>query len=205
MAAEFHTTISGSPARPLPPGRSIMVWDPVVRLFHWLVVVGFALNMFVTAEGKLVHRWVGYTILAAVAFRLVWGFVGTAHARFSDFVPSPRRLLIYGKALLARREPRYVGHNPVGALMMIVLVGLLILCGATGWMQGLDAYWGVEWVQELHESAANAILVLAGFHVTAAIIESLRHRDNLIWSMVTGRKRAPSGDDIDHASASGRG
>lgn len=205
MAAEYHTASPGSPAVPLPQSRSIVVWDPVVRLFHWLVVAGFALNMFLTEEGKLVHHWVGYAILAAVAFRLVWGFIGTKHARFSDFVPSPQHLLIYGNALLAQREPRYVGHNPFGALMMVALAGLLVLCGVTGWMQGLDAYWGEEWVQELHKAAANAILVLASFHVVAAIVESLRHRENLIWSMVTGRKRAPRGDDVNHAPASGRG
>ena len=191
MATESHTVAAGSAAAPSPKGRSVMVWDPVVRLFHWFVVAGFAVNMFVAEEGKLVHRWVGYAVLAAIGVRLVWGVLGTAHARFSDFIPSPQRLLIYGKALLARREPRYVGHNPAAAVMMIALVGLMVLCGVTGWMQGLDAYWGVEWVQDLHETSANALLVLAGLHVAAAVIESLRHHENLIWSMFTGRKRAP--------------
>lgn len=184
---------------------SVAVWDPLVRTFHWLVVTGFAANMFLTEGGKLVHRWIGYTILTAVLIRVVWGFVGSRHARFSDFIPRPSRLWAYSKALLSRREPRYIGHNPAAALMMLTLMGLLLLCGVTGWMQGLDAFWGVPWVKTVHETGAYAILVLASVHVLAAIRESLRHRENLIWSMITGRKRAPGGADIDHASVAGRG
>lgn len=205
MAVESRTAASGRSAVSPRKVRSIAVWDPVVRLFHWFVVTGFAINMFVAEEGEAFHRWVGYAILIVIAVRLIWGFIGTTHARFSDFIPTPRGLLIYAKALLIGREPRYVGHNPAAAVMMIALVGLMVLCGVTGWMQGLDAFWGVEWVLELHEASAKAILALAGVHVAAAFAESVRHRENLIWSMITGRKRAPSGDDVDHASASGRG
>ena len=205
MAAVSHAPSSRPASAPSPTVRTIRVWDPVVRLFHWLMAAGFVANMFVLEEGKRLHRWAGYAILAAIAVRLIWGFIGPVHARFSDFVPAPRRLLIYSKALLARREPRYVGHNPAAAVMMAALVGLMVLCGVTGWMQGLDAYWGVKWVRELHEATANAILMLAGLHVAAAIVESVRHRENLVWSMITGRKRAPSGDDVVHAPASGRG
>ena len=94
---ESHTAAASPAVAPSPKARSIAVWDPVVRLFHWLVVAGFAVNMFAAEEGKLVHRWVGYAILAAIAVRLVWGFVGRPHARFSDFLPSPSRLLIYAQ------------------------------------------------------------------------------------------------------------
>jgi cytochrome b len=205
MTAESHTAPIASLASAHSRPRSVAVWDPVVRLFHWLVVAGFVANMFVAEEGELVHRWIGYAILILILVRLLWGFIGTTHARFSNFIPTLSQLWEYGKALLFGREPRYIGHNPAAAVMMIVLVLLLGLCGVTGWMQGLDAFWGVEWVQELHKISANAILALAGVHTIAAVIESLRHRENLVWSMITGRKRAPTGSDIDHASASGRG
>lgn len=205
MTAESHTTS----IRPMASGHSrprlVVVWDSVVRLFHWLVVAGFMANMFVAEEGKLIHRWIGYEILALIVVRLVWGFVGTAYARFSNFVPTPSTLRRYARALLAGREPRYLGHNPAAAIMMIVLVLLLVFCGVTGWMQGLDAFWGSEWVQDLHKISAYAILALAGVHALAAVVESLRHHENLVWSMITGRKRAPAGSDIDHAAASRRG
>ncbi|MDE2182222.1 MAG: cytochrome b/b6 domain-containing protein [Alphaproteobacteria bacterium] len=190
-------------AAAVPPQR-IMIWDIVVRVFHWTVVAGVTANLFLAEGSKHAHHRIGYLVLVAVAVRLVWGLVGTRHARFSDFVPRPARLWSYAKALLARREPRYVGHNPAGAVMMIALIVLLAVCGVTGWMQTLDAFWGVPWVQDLHEAAANIIMVLAGLHIFAAVRESVRHRENLIWSMITGRKRASSGSDVDHATASGR-
>jgi cytochrome b len=163
------------------------------------VALGCIANLTVLREVKSVHRYVGYVILAAVAVRLIWGFVGARHARFSDFTPSPARLLGYLKALVRRQEPRYVGHNPAGALMIFGLIGLVTACGITGWMMGLDAFWGVGWVETLHEAAANLILAMAILHVLAALIESWRHRENLVLAMVTGLKRAPEGNDVCHA------
>lgn len=185
---------------PSPPAR-VKVWDPVVRLFHWTVALGCIANLTVLREVKSVHRGVGYVILAAVVLRIVWGFIGTPHARFSDFAPGPRRLIGYLKALVRGREPRYVGHNPAGAVMMLALIGLVSFCGVTGWMMGLDAFWGEAWLETLHETAANVILVMAILHVLAALVESWRHRENLVLAMVTGFKRAPKGDDVRHASA----
>lgn len=202
MSSSSHLATAPSAGR---RAGSIAVWDPVVRVFHWLVVAGFIANMFLNEEGKLVHRWVGYTILTAVLVRLIWGFVGSTHARFADFIPNPARLWSYVRSLLNRREPRYIGHNPAAAIMMLTLILLLVVTGVTGWMQGLDAFWGVLWVQTLHKVAAYTILALAAVHVLAAVRESVRHRENLIWSMITGRKRAPAGSDIAHAPASGRG
>lgn len=199
MTLETQTAPSSVPA------ARVVVWDPVVRIFHWLVVSGVVANLFLLDEGKRAHRWTGYAIMALVGIRLVWGIAGSRHARFSDFLPSPARLWSYGRALLKGREPRYIGHNPAGALMMMALIALLLLTGISGWMQGLDAFWGVEWVKELHGFGANAILALAGLHAAAAIVESIRHSENLIWSMISGRKRGASGDDVDHALTSGRG
>ncbi|WP_158043530.1 cytochrome b/b6 domain-containing protein [Skermanella pratensis] len=167
-----------------------MVWDPVVRLFHWVVVAGCAANLFIVEDGEPAHEVIGYAVAAALAVRIVWGFVGTRHARFADFVPTPARLIRYVPLLLRGREPRQLGHNPAAAVMMITLMLLLASVSVTGWMTTLDAFWGVEWVEELHEGTADAILWLALIHAAAAIHESVRHRENLIWAMVTGRKRA---------------
>lgn len=186
----------------------IRVWDPIVRLFHWTIVLGYGINMWATEDGSDAHQIIGYAVLAAIAIRLAWGIIGSRHARFSDFVPGPSRLTGYLRQLAKRREPRYIGHNPAGAIMMLVLIALLLSVGLTGWMMTLDAYWGEEWLEELHETLANAIWPLAGLHVLAAVIESFRHRENLIKSMITGRKRAPSGTDVDlsrHAPDSDRG
>jgi len=177
---------------------SVRVWDPIVRLFHWTVVAGCAVNLIVE-NGHRFHRAVGYGVAAAVGIRLIWGFVGPVYARFADFVPSPTALIKYVGQLFARKEPRYIGHNPAGSIMIIGLLGLLVGVSVTGWMMGLDRYFGSEALEELHEGFAMAILSLAGIHVLAAVIESVRHRENLIKSMITGKKRRPSGTDIDHA------
>jgi cytochrome b len=174
---------SGAPA-------TVMVWDPVVRIFHWTVVVGCVANLFIVEDGDLAHLVIGYAVAAVLIVRLIWGFIGTVHARFSDFVPGARQLADYVKLLVQGREPRLLGHNPAAAVMMMVLIALLAAVSVTGWMATLDAFWGVEWVEELHEFTADAILWLALLHAAAAIYESRRHHENLVWSMVTGRKRA---------------
>ncbi|MCS0497150.1 cytochrome b/b6 domain-containing protein [Ancylobacter sp. MQZ15Z-1] len=171
-------------------GTAVRVWDPVVRLFHWTVVAACILNLFILDDGDPPHRIVGYVVAGALAVRLVWGFIGTRYARFSDFVPTPSRLARYLAALAKGREPRVLGHNPAGAVMMLALMVLLAGVCLTGWMMGLDAFWGEDWLEGLHETLANAILVLALLHASAALFESWRHRENLVWSMVTGRKRA---------------
>ena len=167
-----------------------------MRTAHWVVALGCIANLSFWRHADDVHEWVGYAALAAVLIRTLWGWVGRGHARFSDFVPSPRSFFAYTAQLLKGREPRYLGHNPAGAAMMIVLMGLVIVCGVTGWMLGLDAFWGDSDVEAVHTLAADAVMVLAVIHVLGAVVESIRHRENLIVAMITGRKRAPSGSDI---------
>jgi cytochrome b len=174
---------------------SIPVWDPVVRLFHWTVVAGCAINLIIE-EGNKFHRAVGYVVAAAVAVRVLWGFVGAGHARFTDFVPTPAALVGYLRRLFSRTEPRYIEHNPAGSVMILALLGSLIAVSITGWMMGLDRFLGNEAVEELHETFAMTIVVLAGIHVAAAIFESIRHRENLIKAMFTGRKRGEFGVPI---------
>jgi cytochrome b len=148
------------------------------------------LNLFVLKPGRLYHRYVGYAVIGLLVVRFVWGFVGSRHARFADFFPTPGRLVPYLRDLLRGQEPRHVGHNPAAAVMMLALMALLAATAVTGWMSTLDAFWGDDLIGELHQGFANSILVLALVHAGAAIVESLRHRENLVWSMVTGRKRA---------------
>ena len=171
-------------------GGEITVWDPLVRIFHWTVVGGCAVDLFVLEDGKAGHRLFGYVVVAALVVRVVWGFLGSKHARFADFVPTPTRLVQYLKALLRREEPRFIGHNPAGAVLMLTLMGLLATVSITGWMLTLDAFFGDKALEELHERIANLILALAGLHAAAAIYEGRRHNENLVLAMVTGRKRA---------------
>jgi len=187
----------------------IAVWDPFVRLFHWGLAGSFLTAFIVEDDYIAVHSWAGYLALALVAVRIPWGLFGPRHARFSDFVRSPAVALRYVKETLMGRAPRHLGHNPAGALMVVtllVLVPLLALTGmaslaitdGAGPLAGLLAGVGRKgfWVLDLHEFLADTTVVLVGIHVAGVIVESLVHRENLVVSMITGRKPARSEDRI---------
>lgn len=195
--------IGAAPLAPQPgTGKSrVKVWDPIVRIFHWTVAGGVIANLTFLRHDENPHIYVGYAVVTALAVRLGWGFAARGHARFASFVPGPRRLLAYFGAMMRRGEPRYVGHNPAGAAMIVLLMVLLAMVGTTGWMMGLDAFWGVAWVETLHELTANLLIGAVALHVIGAIVESVRHRENLPLAMITGYKRAAEGTDIDHAPA----
>lgn len=179
---------TGTSPSGLEPGE-VRVWDPFVRIFHWGLVACIALNEFVIDDGERVHQWIGYAAGALVLARIVWGFVGTRHARFADFWPTPARLRAHLADLRAGRHGTHAGHNPLGALMMLALLAVVLALGVTGWLQTTDAFWGEEWLQELHEELAEALLGLAGVHVAAALLMSAVERTNLVAAMVSGIKR----------------
>lgn len=172
-----------------PTTHSVKVWDPFVRIFHWSLVTCIVLNQFVLEAGETAHEWAGYTASALVLLRLVWGFVGSRHARFADFFPTPQRLARHVQALRRGEQPHYDGHNPLGALMMLALMALVLSLGLSGWLQTTDAYWGEEWLMELHEWLANGLLLAAGLHATAAIVMGRLERTRLIRAMITGHKQ----------------
>lgn len=172
------------------PCRKVLVWDLLVRVFHWTVVVGCVADLFVFDDGKLWHRAIGYAVATALVVRVIWGVIGPRHARFADFAPRPSTLARYIAALAQGKEPRFLGHNPAGAVMMLLLMALLSGVSITGWMLTLDAFFGSEALEDFHKAIANSILILAGLHAAAALFESWRHRENLILSMITGYKRA---------------
>ena len=171
------------------PPVQLVVWDPLVRISHWTIALGCVANLSLLRHADEPHEWVGYAVLFAVLTRALWGLIAPGHANFRDFVPGPRRLISYLRLLLSGREPRYLGHNPAGAAMIITLMGLVFICCTTGWMLGLDAFWGDSTVESVHIGTANAILFLTFLHVAGAVLTGVRHRENLILAMVTGRKK----------------
>jgi len=182
-------------AEPETSAGTVRVWDPLVRVFHWSLVASFALAWISADEWDDLHIWAGYAAAALIAFRVVWGLVGSRYARFSQFVRAPRAVAAYLKDLLTGREARYLGHNPAGGAMILLLIFSLTALCLTGWMYTLDAFWGEEWVEEVHEALANLLLVLVGLHLAGVALASLKHHENLVRAMVTGRKRAPARGD----------
>jgi cytochrome b len=228
---------SSEPAADSKP-REVKVWDPVVRIGHWVIVIGVLVAYFSGDDWQTIHVWAGYTVAAAVVIRIVWGFAGTRHARFASFVRGPGAAVQYVRGLADGSAKRTIGHNPAGAVMILLL--LASLAGTTG--TGLALYAVEEGrgplaglittstagggempaastrpsagdddddeygergehgesgesdedgggLAGLHKFLVYLTLALAGLHVAGVIASSLAHGENLVRSMVTGRKR----------------
>lgn len=167
---------------------TLRLWDPLVRLCHWSLAGVFIANYFFTEDAW--HRWLGYYAVAWLALRLVWGFVGAPAARWADFWPTPARLGAHLRALCSGRPYHRLGHSPIGGLVMISMLLLMLGLGVTGFLlEEIDYFWGEDLPLEIHVFFSNALLGLVGLHVTAALVESFRLKENLPLSMVTGKRR----------------
>jgi cytochrome b len=185
MSTVDHTIAAGGAT----PSATIKVWDPFVRVFHWSLATLFLAAYVTGEEAGRVHIAAGYAVAGLIALRIVWGFVGPRHARFSNFVQSPRAVLAYLRDVALLRAPRYLGHNPAGGAMIIGLLVMLLGTGLTGYLMTTDAFWGARWVEEIHEAFANLTVGLIAFHVFGVLFSSFVHGENLVKSMFTGRKR----------------
>ena len=200
-------------------GNRVKVWDPLVRIFHWTLVAAFTIAYFTDDEELLLpHVWAGYAIIGLLLFRLLWGFLGTIHARFSDFVYAPSVAIAFVKDTFKRQSKRYLGHNPAGGWMIILLLIMLTLISITGvLLYGADEHAGPlagvmagagkdveEMLEGLHEFCANFTVFLVAIHLTGVIMESVLHKENLVRAMVTGWKRS-EGEDLDAAKTGAKG
>ena len=178
-----------------PKTRQVKVWDILVRFTHWTVAAGIIANLFFTEDGSDLHVYVGYTVLGLVVVRLLWGLVGTRYARFTSFFPTPTRLKHHLSALSVRRvDEQHLGHNPLAAIMMLSLWAVIIGLGVTGYLMETDIFSQIQLLgnkdvlEEIHELLANSLYLLVPLHIVAAIAMSYWQRQNLIKSMITGKK-----------------
>jgi cytochrome b len=179
----------------------ILVWDVPTRVFHWLLAASFA-GAFITADSERLRDWhvlLGYSFAGLIAFRLLWGFVGTRYARFRSFLFSPREVAQYLRSLATRSPRHYLGHNPAGSLAIFLLLALGFATGATGLAVYND--WGGHWLEELHEGAAFVMLAVVAVHIAGVLMSSLLHRENLVRAMITGRKLGEPGQGIRRSHA----
>lgn len=196
MSAPAATACDGAGA----PTR-IRVWDRLVRLLHWLlaatVLTAWISGHWPPHQGfDAVHHTAGYVALAVVLLRLIWGGVGRGHARFGSFVRGPRATLAYGRQVLAGREARHIGHNPLGAAMVVALLATVAGAGLTGWLYTTEWLWGYEWLSDLHTALAWLLTGLVPAHLAGVALASWRHRENLVAAMFSGRKRAAEPGDV---------
>ena len=166
----------------------MLVWDVFVRTVHWTLAALIAIELFNEAGANPWHRYFGYAAGALVLARLAWGLGPVGEARLARMVGTAREAPAYLGALRAGRTRTYLGHNPLGALMAFMLWALILAVAVTGWMTQLDAYWGEEWLHQLHTVLAYVLGGFAVLHVTGVLVTSRLYRMDLVTSMVTGRK-----------------
>lgn len=181
----------------------VRVWDPFIRIFHWLLVLCFTVAWLTGEELQGLHVDAGYAVVALVMLRVLWGFIGPRHARFSDFVSRPVVVSAYLRDTLKLGGRRYLGHNPAGGAMIVLMLLSLLLVSVSGF-----AIYAVEedagplavlaglpqsqehLLEEVHEVLASLMVLLVVIHVAGVFVESWVHRESLVKAMLTGRKRA---------------
>lgn len=192
----------------------VRVWDPLIRIGHWVLVAAFATAFPTQGEPQWLHAFAGYAIAATVAVRIVWGFVGPRRARFADFATGPSRVLAYLHDLVSGRAERHLGHSPAGGAMTLALLLALALTALSGmatlaveegegplagivtaenmsaWAGNDENHGGAGAFGEVHEVAANATLLLILLHLGGVLWASRAHGENLVLAMVKGLKRS---------------
>ena len=179
---------------------SVVVWDPLVRVFHWSLVFFFLLAYISEDELMAIHSQAGYVVTLLIIFRMFWGIFGSKPARFNSFISKPSTVIAHLKGMFSRRAPHYQGHNPVAAVMVIALLISLFLVSFTGLVvyagegQGplantIFSSWRGDWIEETHEFLANFTVLLVMLHVLGVVVSSLLEGENLVRAMITGRKR----------------
>ena len=174
----------------------IRVWDPFVRTFHWALAASFAVAWLSSENAEGLHNAAGYVAGALVALRVVWGFVGPGYARFAQFVRSPETVIDYLRAIKDLSERRYIGHNPAGGAMIVVLLAAMAATAISGWLLTTDAFWGSTALQRVHSLLAHGVLALVAVHLGGVALASLRHHENLVRAMVVGVKRGAGPSDV---------
>lgn len=185
--------------------KLIKIWDLPLRIFHWLLVAGFFVAYLTEGELLAIHVWSGYLVLGLLIFRLFWGFAGNDYARFSSFLCGPAKSVAYVKEVVALKAKRYLGHNPAGAAMIVLLIISLfitvisgvIVYGADqnlGPLAGMVSSSNEKFWEEAHEITANFTLLLVIIHVLGVVLESVMHKESLVKAMWNGYKKADDGN-----------
>jgi cytochrome b len=169
--------------------RTVAVWDLPLRLWHWVLAACVLVAWFTPTVYDGLHRIIGYAVIGLLAFRLIWGFVGSRYSRFRmvgvRLRAAPRYLLNLRRGITGR----YIGLNPAGTLMLVALLLSLAISVITGAMSVTVTFFGVWWIEDTHAYASDAAIVLVVLHVLGVVLMGLLQRENLIRAMITGRKR----------------
>lgn len=164
-----------------------IAWNLVTRLSHWLIAIPIMLDFFIEG-GDISHKVLGYIALVVTCFRFVWGFITKDEASFSSFPLHVKKTYEYAINTFTKNKIYYPGHNPLASWVYICMWILVVFLGITGFMMGLDRFWGEDWLEELHEIFSNCLLVLVVFHILGLILDSWKFKRKTWLGMFTGKK-----------------
>ncbi|MGJ4888164.1 cytochrome b/b6 domain-containing protein [Bradyrhizobium sp. HKCCYLR20261] len=184
----MHGTAPSASVKTPDPAETVQVWDLPLRLWHWLLAVLVLIAWVTPNVYDGLHRVAGYAILGLLAFRLIWGLIGTRHSRFRSLKARLRATPSYLWSLRRGKTGRYLGLNPAGTAMQLVLLLVLIVSAVTGAMQVTVRFFGLWWVEDTHEVTSYLLIPLVVLHVAGVVLVSRMQGENLARAMLTGRK-----------------
>ena len=178
-------------------------WDLFVRVFHWTLVLSFAMAWF-TGEFSVddLHSWFGYLITLLIVGRFIWGFVGSMNARFKSFIYSPNETVAYLKSIVQNNPKHYASHNPAGAVMVFALLVVLAVMVGSGFIfEAWGEYEGPLWsmqvaisdacghlARSLHKFLPEVLLAMVGLHLLGVLVATIQHKENFVMSMINGQE-----------------
>jgi cytochrome b len=184
----MHGTAPRSIVKDPEPAETVLVWDLPLRVWHWMLAVLVLVAWVTPNVYDGLHRLAGYAILGLLAFRLIWGIIGTRHSRFRSLRARLRATPVYLWNLRRGKTGRYLGLNPAGTAMQLALLLVLIVSAVTGAMQVTVRFFGLWWVEDTHEVTSYLLIPLVVLHVAGVVLVSRLQRENLARAMMTGRK-----------------
>ncbi len=167
---------------------NVILWSPLTRIIHWAIALPVLLNFFLEG-GDSIHKVLGYIALAGLVVRIIWGLVSQDKAHVKFFLIKTSDIKDHLLSMAQNKVKDYPGHNPLASVTYIIIWILVGLLGISGYMRGLDAFWGEEWLENLHESFSNILVVLVFCHLAGIIWDGIKYKRKTWKGMITGKRQ----------------
>lgn len=165
-----------------------VIWSVPTRIIHWAIALPVLLNFFIEG-GDFLHKFFGFLAAGAMVIRINWGLISKDKANFRYFPLKLSEVRRYISDLVQGREHIYQGHNPLASLAYVSIWLFVAALGLTGFMMGLDRYWGEEWLEDLHESLSNGLVLLILLHLFGIVFDGIKNKRKTWLGMITGERK----------------
>ncbi|MCX6116840.1 MAG: cytochrome b/b6 domain-containing protein [Proteobacteria bacterium] len=165
-----------------------IVWDKFTRFVHWTIATCVVLNLYIVEEGDPPHEWIGYAAVAFVFIRSIWGIFANGHANFRQWPLTFSELQTFVKNEIQRKPKPYPGHNPAASYTYIAIWSLIAALAISGFMMGLDAFWGEEWLENVHNAFSIILQICILAHLLGIAVDSYHFKRKTWMGMITGTR-----------------